>query len=128
MDFVTDDEKSSDEENAMDDEENSADDEEDGPDYANMPDAECVRYWALTGNESLAIVGQMFEMLRAKTDMNIPKDPRIVLRKKRIIDLPEESIELEFKDIKCKLVKTIGEEEGEMIFFTSYSCRINANL
>ncbi|XP_058126535.1 uncharacterized protein LOC131285620 [Anopheles ziemanni] len=83
MDFVTDDEESSDEENAMDDEENTADDEEDGPDYAKMPDAECVRYWALAGNESLATVGRMLEMLRAKTDMYIPKDPRTVLRTKR---------------------------------------------
>lgn len=66
------------------DEEMSSDtDEDDEPDFARMSNEDCVRYWALAGNESNASIKMILRILRAKTNFNLPTDPRKILRTQR---------------------------------------------
>uniref|UniRef100_A0A182HP89 Uncharacterized protein n=1 Tax=Anopheles arabiensis TaxID=7173 RepID=A0A182HP89_ANOAR len=66
------------------DEEMSSDtDEDDEPDFARMSNEDCVRYWALAGNESNASIKMILRILRAKTNFNLPTDPIKILRTQR---------------------------------------------
>uniref|UniRef100_A0A182YPI6 Transposase domain-containing protein n=1 Tax=Anopheles stephensi TaxID=30069 RepID=A0A182YPI6_ANOST len=69
------------------DEEESADEDNDGaylddkddPDIDQMNGEECIRYWALAEHTSHKSIRRLLRILNAKTDLNLPKDPRTLL-------------------------------------------------
>uniref|UniRef100_A0A182SPJ6 Uncharacterized protein n=1 Tax=Anopheles maculatus TaxID=74869 RepID=A0A182SPJ6_9DIPT len=72
-------EEADEEENADEDNEGEDLDDKDDPDFDQMNGEECIRFWALAEHASHKSIRRLLKILNAKTDLNLPKDPRTLL-------------------------------------------------